>query len=351
MNAAVAGWLVVHSLWQWTLIAGVAALVLGLLPDRSARARYRVAYAGVGLMLAVSLMTVLTANSRELSAVPRSLVYAFDGALIMPTVFDWGTGLLRVAATLWVAAMIVQAIRIGFEWRRARHLRQTGLGDPEAPIRSQLDELRREMSIAVNVEAYLSAHAHVPMLIGWRRPVIVLPAGSIGQLDAGQMRAVLAHELAHVQRGDYVMNLLQVMADAIVAYHPAARWLSRRVRIEREYCCDDVAIAMTGDPSAYASALADLEDTRSHCPLAVAAASGTLLDRIQRVVGVPRPTLSVTRGLLACTAAIALSAAILAMAINVPPPWLPAGSRMRRPGPPPVGTITAPGKQALKRTR
>jgi bla regulator protein BlaR1 len=269
----------------------------------------------------------------------------------MPTVFDWGRGLLRVAATLWVAAMIVQAIRIGFEWRRARQLQQAGLGDPEAAIRSQLDELRREMSIAVDVEVYLSAHAHVPMLIGWRRPVIVLPAGSIGKLDVDQVRAVLAHELAHVQRGDYMMNLLQVVADAIIAYHPAARWLSRRVRIEREYCCDDVAIAITGDASAYATALADLEDTRSHCRLAVAAASGTLLDRIQRLVGVPRSTLTVTRGLIACTAAIVLAAAILAMAINVPPPWLPAGTRMRRPGPPPAGTITAPGPQSWKRTR
>src|SRR5688572_6566878 len=135
MNAAVAGWLVVHSLWQWTLIAGVAALVLGLLPDRSARVRYRVAYAGVGLMLAVSSITALTANSRQLSVVPPSLVYAFDGALMMPTLFDWGRGLLRVAATIWVAAIIAQAIRIGFEWRRARQLQQIGLGEPGAAIR------------------------------------------------------------------------------------------------------------------------------------------------------------------------------------------------------------------------
>ena len=137
------------------------------------------------------------------------------------------------------------------------------------------------------------------MVLGWRRPIILLPARTTDQLTGDQLRAVLAHELAHVRRHDYVTNLFQIAADALLFHHPAARWLSRRIRVEREYCCDDEAMAVARDPNMYARALAALEESRTESRLAVAAASGTLLDRIQRIAGVPRPTLTPLRGSIA----------------------------------------------------
>ena len=115
---------------------------------------------------------------------------------------------------------------------------------------------------------------------------------------------------------------------------PAARWLTRRIRTEREYSCDDIAIAATGQARVYARALAAIEDARCGCGLAVAAASGTLLDRIQRILDQPRAALSARRGPAVFAAAIVSAAALLAAAINVPPPSAPAGVRMRRPMPP-----------------
>jgi bla regulator protein blaR1 len=347
MILAAIGWLVVHSLWQWTLIAGVVVLLLSLVPDRAARVRYRIAYAGLGSMVLISAVTLVTAYSRGPSPVPRSMVYAFNGALIIPVVAPWGATLLQTAAVTWLVAVGWHLIGLTMEWRRARVLRDRGLRAPASSARAAFRELCDRMAISRPVELHESAQIHVPMLIGWRRPAVLLPVRVAQQLTADRVRAVLAHELAHVRRRDYAMNLWQLAADTVVIHHPAARWLSRRVRLEREYSCDDEAIALTADAASYAAALADLEDARSAHALPLAAASGTLLDRIQRVVGAPRPTLTAVRGLIACAVAVVLAAATLVAAVNVPPPWLPSGVRMRRP--PPAMIAPSPGPPVDRR--
>jgi len=134
-----------------------------------------------------------------------------------------------------------------------------------------------------------------------------------------QLRAILAHELAHVRRRDYLANVVQIAAEALLFHHPAARWVSRRIRTEREYCCDDVAVHAGAAPADYARALAALDDARDDCRLAVAAASGTLLDRIQRIVGHPRPTVTPARAAAVMVAAAMLASVILALAAAVPP--------------------------------
>jgi beta-lactamase regulating signal transducer with metallopeptidase domain len=167
---------------------------------------------------------------------------------------------------------------------------------------------------------------------GWRRPLILLPASTATELTTSQLRAVLAHELGHVRRRDDVANLVQVLADVTMFHHPAARWLSRQIRTEREYSCDDIAVA-AADAAVYVRALAGIEDARSECRFAVAAASGTLLDRIQRILDQPRRTLTARRGVWICAIATAAAAGLASIAINIPPPSVPAGVRMRRPMP------------------
>jgi beta-lactamase regulating signal transducer with metallopeptidase domain len=163
----------------------------------------------------------------------------------------------------------------------------------------------------------------------------LLPYYAGATLRPNQLRAVLAHELAHVRRGDYAANLWQLVADGLLFFHPAARWISRRIRVEREYCCDDVAVDMAGDPAVYARALVALDDARSDCDLAVAAASGTLVDRISRITGRQRRTLTPARGVLAMAAAT-LMAAIIVAATLVLPQSVPAGAKLRRRAPPAI---------------
>jgi beta-lactamase regulating signal transducer with metallopeptidase domain len=343
MILATIGWVVLDSLWQWTLVAGAAAMALALAGESRPRARYAIASLALATMLALSAVTAIAAN--RLDAPRHAALYAFDSVLMIPAVAPIGYLILRAAAIAWLAGVLIGLLRIAFEWRRARALSHGPLRPPGATVEGIVAAACARMAVGRAVTVRCSTRASVPMLLGWRRPLILLPPGSVTRLSTGQLAAVIAHELDHVRRGDYPANLLQLAADAIAFHHPAARWVSRRIRTEREYCCDDAAVAMTRDAADYARALAALEDARSPSTFAVAAASGTLLDRIQRVVGAPRPVLTRARAACALVVAIALSGVLLAISVNVPPPWVPPGVRMRRPGPPPAASqgATSPG--------
>jgi hypothetical protein len=128
--------------------------------------------------------------------------------------------------------------------------------------------------------------AQVPTVIGWLRPVVLLPGSALTGLTPPQLEAILAHELAHIQRHDYLVNLLQGVVEVLLFYHPGVWWVSQRIRVEREQCCDDVAVGLCGDAVVYARALTELEQGRGDPPqLALAATDGRLLTRIRRLVG------------------------------------------------------------------
>jgi uncharacterized protein (TIGR03435 family) len=143
------------------------------------------------------------------------------------------------------------------------------------------------------------------VVVGWLRPVVLLPIAAVAGLTPEQVHAILAHELAHVRRHDAFVNFGQTVAETLLFYHPAVWWISARIRVEREHCCDDVALAATGDAFAYASALAELESRRSIEPtFALAATGGPLLRRVARLLS-PPPARSSRIG-VAVTVALAL---------------------------------------------
>lgn len=340
------GWAVVHSLWQCTFLAGLAALILSSLPDRRARARHLVAYASLIAMLVLPIATATTSADPMGEGIRLPVMRAVDDAIGLQTLLETRAVVVPAAAALWIAGLMLYLVRVGREWRRAQQLQRLDLDDPGEPVQSVVAELRSRLSLRTNVTVHRSHRASVPMVLGWLRPVILLPTSTAASLAPRQLRAVLAHELAHVRRRDYLANLIQMVAETMLFYHPAAHWISRRIRTEREYCCDDVAVSIGSDPADYARALAALDDARDDCRMAVAAASGTLLDRIQRIVGHPRPVLTPMRGVAALTAASLLAAILMALT-SVVPPGLPLDVRMRSKmpgpaGPPPAGAVRLP---------
>jgi len=346
MSLTVPGWAVIHSLWQCTLLAGVAAVLLSILPDSRARVRHLVAYASLVAMVALPLFTALASVDPMGERIRRPVMLAIDDAVGMPAVVEVRAFVVPAAAALWLCGLLLYAVRVGCEWRRAQQLQQLDLDDAGEPIRSVVAELCTRLSLPTHVDVLRSARATVPMVLGWLRPTILLPISTAASLGPRQLRAVLAHELAHVRRRDYLTNLIQTAIETALFHHPAAHWISRRIRTEREYCCDDVAVSVGADPADYARALAALDDARDDCRMAVAAASGTLLDRIQRIVGHPRPVLTPVRGIVALAAASLLAAIILVLTAVVPP-GLPLDVKMRSKwaapgGPPPAGDVSQP---------
>jgi beta-lactamase regulating signal transducer with metallopeptidase domain len=135
----------------------------------------------------------------------------------------------------------------------------------------------------------VSAMVQSPVVIGAWRPLVLVPVGMLTGLPAAQVEALLMHELAHIRRHDYLVNLLQSVAEALLFYHPAVWWVSSQIRKERECCCDDAAVAVSGDVMEYVNALAELASSRPMRLAAVAANGGSLADRIARLLGERRP--------------------------------------------------------------
>jgi len=153
----------------------------------------------------------------------------------------------------------------------------------------------------------VSALVEAPTVVGWLRPVVLVPLGALAGLPADQVEALLIHELAHIRRYDYLVNILQSVAEALLFYHPAVWWVSGHIRAERELCCDDVAAQASGSVLTYVQALAELESCRPvHAHAALAANGGSLADRIARLLGQSRPASQAHSGMGAMVSAILL---------------------------------------------
>ena len=177
------------------------------------------------------------------------------------------------------------------------------------------DRIGPRVGLVRPVTVVESARVSVPTVLGWMRPAILLPFAVATRLTPSQLEAVLAHELAHVRRYDYPMNLFQVAVETTLFYHPVVWWVSSRIRAEREHCCDDIAVSTGGDAVEYAAALVELNTLRATTgTLALAATSGGLGTRVRRLLRAPdqcprrRPGVSGVVGLaVAAVAGIAVS--------------------------------------------
>jgi hypothetical protein len=186
-----------------------------------------------------------------------------------------------------VGVALLSVLNLG-GWVAVQRLKVLGTRPVGAEITATAEKLARRLKLARPVRVLQSLLAETPVVIGWLRPVVLLPVSVITGLLPAQLEAVLAHELAHIRRHDYLVNLFQVAVETLLFYHPAAWWMSRRIRLEREQCCDDVAVTISGDRYVYVESLAALEEVRTSGVLAVSASGSgrsQLLIRIQRLLG------------------------------------------------------------------
>ncbi len=176
------------------------------------------------------------------------------------------------------------------QWR----LRRVGLTPVPASVTHCLNDLAQRLGLRRTVSVAQSVRIGVPMAVGYLRPLILLPGCVITGLTAAQLEALIAHELAHIRRHDWLVNAFQLLVETVFFYHPAVWWLSRQIRQERENCCDDLAVLLVGDRGTVGRMLLALEELRERTPgLALAATGGNLLSRVRRVVAKgrqPEPT-------------------------------------------------------------
>lgn len=282
MNAAWVqqlGWTLLHFLWQGSAIALVWALLRAILRRTlSAQGRYLLACLALAAMAASPIVTwiVLSAGSAAGRSIPPLVQWSLPAAV-------W-QNLIRGFVAAWIAGVIVFSIRLTGGWRLVSQLRRTACpAEPEWQRR--LEEIAARVKTSRPVRLFVSSLVDVPTVIGWLRPAILVPLGTLTGLPADQVYALLAHELAHIRRYDYLAGLLQSLAETLLFYHPAVWWISSEIRNERELCCDDAAVIASGDVLTYARALAQLEATHpQRFSPAMAANGGSLLHRIRRLI-------------------------------------------------------------------
>src|SRR6266705_1171019 len=283
------GWALVDSLWQDALAAAGLAALLALVPVRAARIRYAFATLTLALMLALPLATAvrLSGTSPQISDVVTATSPVTPTAPVADRIRAALEPALPWAVLVWFGGVVALSLRLASGWLVTRQLGRVGTSSVPDACREAVARLAARLRIRRPLRVLESAVVQVPAVIGWLRPMILLPASALTGLTPLQLDALLAHELAHVRRYDYLLNLIQSVIETLLFYHPAVWWVSQQVREEREHCCDDLAVAVCGDAHFYATALLGMERLRVTPPafaLAATGRGGALMGRIRRLV-------------------------------------------------------------------
>lgn len=294
--ATALGWALLHFIWQGTFIAFLlaGAFTSGLL--RSPPVRYAAACAALGAMPLIFAATVwwsVPAGHRAVSdAIGHSRVaFAQTPGAALPMLWHqpWTNG-VRWLAPSWISGVILLWMRACLAWLAAQRLRSTGVCAAPSDWQDKFERVRRQLRISQTVRLMESCLTQVPVVVGFFRPVVLLPVALLTGFPAEHVETFLIHELAHIRRYDYLLNMLQNAVEGLLFYHPAVWWVSGKVRSERENCCDDIVVEFTGDAPGYAVALTTLEEKRWVAADATLASNGgSLVKRIRRLLGHERP--------------------------------------------------------------
>lgn len=281
-----------HFIWQGIAVGFLLWIALLLLRRRTANARYVVSCVALVLLAIAPFITAWTAyrpySASQLSWKTIAGMEQRQGADFSIASPDRLSGLQSLEAwvlPLWGLGVALFTLRLMWCWGHTSGLRRSGTA-ADSSFLAMVSRAAQRVGVTRGIRVLMSSVAEVPSVIGWARPVLLLPVAVAAGLTPEQLEAVIAHELAHIRRHDYLVNLAQTVVETVLFYHPAVWWVSSRIRYERELCCDDLAVAAVGDAAAYARALARLEQVRVFQPsLAMGAADGPLFHRIERLLG------------------------------------------------------------------
>jgi TonB family protein len=306
--------------WQGALVAAMLWWILALLRRRSAGLRYVVCCITMAVLVLLPAVTAYRAYSSPRSAAADLPTLLPTEATIVPAAnakplpWNWLEHLQSWALPIWLLGVLVCSLRLIWCGRQIAALRRSSEAAGDS-IRQIVEQLVERLRSSRRVQVLISRMVDGPSVIGWIRPIILVPASSLTGLSPEQLEAVLAHEVAHIRRYDDLVNMFQALVETLLFYHPAVWWTSACIRRERELCCDDLAVHVTGNSVGYARALARLERMRlSSTAMALGAVDASLSYRIRRIVGEAGPESSQTN--MSGVVALCICVALAAIAIN-----------------------------------
>ena len=309
-GVAAFGQAILHSLWQGTLVVLCLFVILRFVKNNS-NLRYLLACGALLCLLlafgytfylsytppvqvssngsvpefTTSVYTIFEVNILQSANVYEEKTFSF--ATYYAAISEWVGRYTHYIFTLWLLGFLVFSTRLCLGLYYAGKLKRNGQ-QPEEVWMQKLEQYRRTLGIKSPVQLLTSAQVHTPLTLGWIRPVILLPVGMLTQWPYEHLESILLHELAHIRRQDYLINLLQSVAETLLFFNPAYWYITRIIERERENACDDMAVRIMQKPMNYARALTQVAElTKADWVVSattVAANKGSLTERIRRIV-------------------------------------------------------------------
>ncbi len=293
-------WTLVHSLWQALAIASLIVLAMRLIPLKYSRLRYAIACGGMLLLLCASLVTFALLSRHAGPASTRSsFVWQSSGAIALEAseILTLPQGVLELVSrfiqenndlilTVWAVGALMFSLRLLSGWWYIRGLCK-GATVISGLWSDKLIQVARELSIQRTVTLAESVRIHAPVVVGFLKPMVIIPIGMCSGLSTEQVEAIFIHELAHIRRHDYLVNLVQSFLEAVYFFNPFVWIMSSIIRREREYCCDDAVVTANRRSLPYAQALTRLEEERlspTGFALSLAENKNLLFNRIKRLM-------------------------------------------------------------------
>jgi beta-lactamase regulating signal transducer with metallopeptidase domain len=306
------GWALIHFVWQGAFIGLFSAAILYALPRSFSQARYIFSFGALLLCLITFITTAVSLSESPLSFIPASVqdmaptqiaaepdalgkmdppfapnasgdTQRFLGFIVIRTDSPIANGV----AFAWMIGMGVLGIRFTRFWLCSRTLQRCETKPLNEHWTQLFTSLKNTLGIRQTVRILESALAETPMVVGWLKPVILIPTSAFTTLNEDELALICAHELAHIKRLDHLANLVQGIIEIALFFHPVTWWLSRQVRNEREHCCDETTLTTQTNPTILANALLKLESMRAtqhiHIPAQLSASGGNLMKRITRL--------------------------------------------------------------------
>ncbi|MFC2134216.1 M56 family metallopeptidase [Bacteroidota bacterium] len=279
------GWTIVHSLWQGALVAVMLASLLVIMRKTESRIRSLVSIGALVIFLALTVRTFIDTYNQSTAVMGENFVLVEEtGTTLQQTeseetltsnnedesilskfyslASEAGSHFrkhLTIIVTVWLMGVLMLTLKLIGGFAYSERLKNYKTFPVSEKWNNKFKNLCNKIELSRPVKFAESAIIKAPVAIGYLKPVILLPLGTLTGLPASQIEAILVHELAHIARADYIINILQSIIETIFFYHPAVWWISSTVRKERENCCDDIAVEITGDSFNYAKALVNVQ--------------------------------------------------------------------------------------------
>jgi beta-lactamase regulating signal transducer with metallopeptidase domain len=303
------GWTLLHFCWQGTAVAMVYAVMDQMTSRATSKVRYVVALTALVLMpvvvigtFAVEMRTAapVPANGHaaqfisgvQLSVKPRPILHELPLATSLEVPGDWlamrAERLLPWVDALWMVGVFLLALRSLGGWWQLELIRRRARRMVPHEVERGFRRISEQIHVGRQVVLRVSDQVISPLAMGVWRATVILPVSAVLGLSREELEAVMAHELGHIRRWDYIWNLLQTAVESVLFFHPAVWWLSRTVRERREVCCDEIAVQSCAGATIYARALLRLEEQRTvklRLAMALGGCGGSLLGRVRKVLG------------------------------------------------------------------